>query len=366
MSFKIHIKNYQRLEDLELDLLPGINLISGSSNNGKSSVIRAVRDFIFNKISKDKIRHGEEEVVVEMDTAKATRNSKGTIYEVDGNVFEKVGRNILPEIKEKFNIDEMVINNVSIRPNFWFQMDKPFLSDKTSGQKHDLLVGTKNDKYIKALKKIKSEQMELTKVTKKYLEEVIDALKKNNLDKKVKLKKLEKIEEIVIKINDFEKSSSDFNNLFSEYTNLKKNSVRAKELKEKLIALKEMKYGSVYEMNDRVNDIRGKLNEIYPLYKKNCNSAVIEEYSRKKNEQLEKILQIAGHVNNDLRDKYFSLTKELVELDNKINYWEQAVICEKRTNALLETKKHDFENILKEFDKFKKELGVCPLCGGKL
>lgn len=365
MGFKIHIKNYQRLEDLELDLLPGINLISGSSNNGKSSTIRAIRDFIFNKISKDKIRHGEEEVVVELDTAKATRNSKGTIYEIDGNVFEKVGRNILPEIKDKFNIDEMVINNVSIKPNFWFQMDKPFLTDKTQGQKYDLLIGTKNDKYIKALKNIKSEQLELSKVTKKSLEEVINTLKKNNIKKEKRIQNLNGIEELVSRINEYEKKELEFSDIYNTYTKLKRNNDVSKKLKERIALLNSLETKDVYELQDEYSSLKSNMSDMYSKYQQYNSYSLTKDYLEKKINKLVVTLENTGLV-NELSSKLSAKNTEYIELDNQMNNYEQAVMNEVRQEKLFNQKLEELYKVTKEFEDFKKELGICPLCGGKL
>ena len=127
---KIKIKNYQRLEDVDIELKTGLNVVTGGSNNGKSSTIRAIRDFIFNKFSNDKIRHGEKDVLVKIDDTTAERTKSGTKYNVNGKELIKVGRNSLDEVYEEFKIGEIEVNGISIKPNFWFQMDKPFLFDK--------------------------------------------------------------------------------------------------------------------------------------------------------------------------------------------------------------------------------------------
>ena len=362
---RIHIKNYQRLEDLELNLLPGINLISGSSNNGKSSTIRAVRDFIFNKISKDKIRHGETEVSVELDNAKAIRNSKGVIYEINGDTFEKVGRNILPEIKDKFNIDEMVINGVAIKPNFWFQMDKPFLMDKTQGQKYDLLIGTKNDKYIKALKNIKSEQLELSKVTKKSLEEVIDTLKKNNIKKEKRIQSLNGIEELVNKINEYEKKELEFNNIYNTYMKLKNNNDISKKSKEKIVLLNSIDVKDVYRLQDEYSSLKENMNDMYSKYQQYNSYLSTKDYLEKKINKLVVMFENTDLV-NDLSSKLSTKNMEYIELDNCFNNHEQAVINEVRQERLFNEKLEELYKVTKEFEDFKKELGICPLCGGKL
>ena len=361
----VKIKNYQRIEDITLDLKPGINLISGNSNNGKSSTIRAIRDFIFNKATKDKIRHGEKEMSVTLDNAILNRNSKGTTYTINDKTFEKVGKTPLNEIVDLFNIKELTVNGVTIKPNFWFQMDKPFLIDKTAGQKHDLIIGAKNDKYLKALKEIKSEISNLTKVEKVSLEKVIDTLKKKNLETNTKLNKLEGIDELVEKAIKVEKGKNfiDKNiNLTKSIVELNKN---IKVLKVDLEQINSLNYRTILDKYSKLEDmllqldeitftynkykilkyetesLEEKLNKLNPLY--NQSQEYLERMDKLKNKELE-LAQI------ELVNNLVKLTKENIEEGHK----------------KIKVIELELQNKKNEFNNFKKEIKICPLCGGEL
>lgn len=361
----VKIKNYQRLEDITLNLKPGINLISGNSNNGKSSTIRAIRDFIFNKATKDKIRHGEKEMSITLDNATLNRNSKGTTYTINENTFEKVGKNPLNEVVDLFNIKELTVNGVTIKPNFWFQMDKPFLIDKTAGQKHDLIIGAKNDKYLKALKEIKSEISNLTKVEKVSLEKVIDTLKKKNLETNTKLNKLEGIDELVEKAIKVEKGK----NFIDKNVNLTKSIVELnkniKVLKVDLEQINSLNYRTILDKYSKLEDMllqldeitltynkykilkyetesfEKKLNELNPLY--NESQEFLEGIEKLKNKELE-LAQI------ELVNNLVKLTKENIEEGHK----------------KIKVIELELQNKKDEFNNFKKEIKICPLCGGEL
>lgn len=237
---KIEIKNYQRIEDIEINLSPGINLITGNSNNGKSSTIRAVRDFIFNKYSNDKIRHGEKKLEVNIDSVKSSRMKAATTFDIDGQLMEKVGRNALQEVYDIFKIGELDVNGVNIKPNFWFQMDKPFLFDKTPGQKHDLIIGSKNDKYLKALKSIKSNQLYLSKTQKSSIEDSINLIKKQNLDTQIAINNLEGIDELFQKMEIFEKEKEKFELIKNSIDDLKKTKASVIGIRTKLKTISEL------------------------------------------------------------------------------------------------------------------------------
>lgn len=360
---KIKISNYQRLIDIELNLKPGINLISGNSNNGKSSTIRAIRDFIFNKISNDKIRHGEKELSIAIDNAEATRTSKGTVYNIAGEKFEKVGKTILPEIVDKFNITELKINGVAIKPNFSFQMDKPFLFDKTPGQRNDLIIGTKNDKYLKTLKNIKSEQQELSKVTKKVLEEVIDTLTKKNLETEKQIKKLEGVEELEQQILKYQEEKQ----ILDKYFKLTECLVKTKELNSKLDTLNK-NLNSFKDIDEKIQNLKEQANKLAGLnnlvekYKES--SSKFKRYKIKM-EELEKNISIAKNIEESINNVKSSKEKydKLYQLYNDAR---RNHLTAKNHKENLESIISDLNKTQKEFSEFKEEIKVCPLCGGNL
>ena len=40
---KVQIKNYQIIKDANLEFIPGLNVIIGPSNNGKTSILKAIK-----------------------------------------------------------------------------------------------------------------------------------------------------------------------------------------------------------------------------------------------------------------------------------------------------------------------------------
>ena len=53
---KVKIKDYQVIKDIDLDFDKGLTAIVGTSNNGKSSILRAIEGAIFNKIGRASCR----------------------------------------------------------------------------------------------------------------------------------------------------------------------------------------------------------------------------------------------------------------------------------------------------------------------
>ena len=64
MLSKISIKNYILIDELEVDLAEGLNIITGETGAGKSIVIGAINSILGKRISKDLIRTGANSAFV--------------------------------------------------------------------------------------------------------------------------------------------------------------------------------------------------------------------------------------------------------------------------------------------------------------
>lgn len=356
---KIKIKNYQRIEDLEINLSPGINLITGNSNNGKSSTIRAIRDFIFNKFSNDKIRHGETKLEVTLDDVKSFRTKSGTSFDIKGELMEKVGRNPLQEVYEIFKISELDVNGVTIKPNFWFQMDKPFLFDKTAGQKHDLIIGSKNDKYLKALKSIKNNQNYLSKTETKSIKDSINLIKKQNLDMEIELGKLNGVDELFKEIEEFEKEKINCQNVISIIGDIKKSRQSLVSFQTTLDTIDSLlseydTYSKEFEDINKTIDILSKL-ENY-----NKNKLDLDKADEGLN-SIEKILNSSEEVKVDVTS-LISESETFNNIKNIATNYKNNNLSLRNIDVELEKLESELSTKISEVDEIKKELKYCPTC----
>ncbi len=160
--FKIKIENFQSLSEADIELNDGLTIVTGTTNNGKTAIVRSVEAAVFNTGTDEFIKAGTDSLSVELDNGehnvKYVRKAKGktdkTTYQFDnGEVQQKVGRNQLPETEKLFNIREVRLsNNQRAKLNFWYQGDQPFLMDKTAGQLYEFLSISSSEKYISVLK----------------------------------------------------------------------------------------------------------------------------------------------------------------------------------------------------------------------
>lgn len=135
MINRLRIQNFQSHQDTELIFHPGVNVIIGSSDHGKSAVIRALYWACHNKPSGDGFRSwwgGDTEVTVEFPDGRVTRLKSGKtknqyILLTGANVetFNSFNQTVPEEIQALVNMDDL---------NWHLQMGTPFLLSERPGE----------------------------------------------------------------------------------------------------------------------------------------------------------------------------------------------------------------------------------------
>lgn len=127
---KLRIKNFQAHEDLTIRFDPRITSIVGSTDAGKSAVIRALRWLAFNKPGGEAfVRSGADhvEVTLRVDGQKIRRRkSKGTnFYQIDSYNYEAFGAEPPGDVAHLLNL---------AAANFQSQHDAPFWFSESAGE----------------------------------------------------------------------------------------------------------------------------------------------------------------------------------------------------------------------------------------
>ena len=163
----LSVKDFQIIKNASLTFGPGLNVIIGQSNNGKSALFRAAKSCIYNEPGTTSIRNGCSSYAVGLQMNGHTviyQKGKESIYKIDGNVFQKVGRTQLPEVASSLNIRELNLNGSNEQLNFWDQMEKPFLLDRSETELFRFIVDSGKDNNITlALKTLVSDRQGITK-----------------------------------------------------------------------------------------------------------------------------------------------------------------------------------------------------------
>ncbi len=130
MLEKIQIRNFQRHELLRIKLDPKITTITGDSDVGKSSVLRAIRWVALNRPRGNGfIRRGQDSLSVNLwvDGEKVTRlrDKKTNQYTIGDNVMEAVATTVPDPVARLLNLDDT---------NFKLQHDPPLWFGLSPGE----------------------------------------------------------------------------------------------------------------------------------------------------------------------------------------------------------------------------------------
>lgn len=130
MIKKLNIKNFQSHKNTQLKLHPGVNVIIGETDSGKSAVIRALRWLTDNKPNGDSFRSswgGKTSVSIqtkENDIISRQRDTEN-LYYLNDHKFAAFSTGVPEDVLSTLNLTEV---------NAQYQLDSPFLLSSTAGQ----------------------------------------------------------------------------------------------------------------------------------------------------------------------------------------------------------------------------------------
>lgn len=301
---QVKLKNFQDHADTTIDFTNGINLIVGSSDAGKSAILRAINLVFHNNYKRDSyIRHGEKECSVSVkfsDGVEVTR-IKGEdvnsylLTDAEGNIhsFPKVGTGIPDEIKK--NLGNPPLDDKKRPISYADQMSSLFLVDLSSSDLPRTLSELTGIQHLQTSAEL------LSKTARSYDRSIKD--KKEKIEKlETELdnysyvdKDLERIEDIVEKLKDvnsqIEKSNrarffiEQNNKIFTEAKQIK-----VKLAKEKAFAELKDKFDELATLSKKVSRSTFYLSEYQKIakeYKKTkTNLLACEQFLTEDNKDL--------------------------------------------------------------------------------
>lgn len=134
MIKEINIQNFQSHKSSTLIFDKGVNIITGTSDCGKSAVLRALKWLVYNKPRGDSFRSlwgGKTQISIKLEdgsiiTREKDKENKYIIKQGENtSTFKALGNDIPNEILSILNMDEI---------NLQQQLDSPFLLSKSPGE----------------------------------------------------------------------------------------------------------------------------------------------------------------------------------------------------------------------------------------
>lgn len=131
MIKSIEINNFLSHKKTYLELSPGVNIIVGPTDSGKSAIIRALKWLVWNRPAGDSYRSswGDKTFIgidIDDDTfVSRFKTDTENIYTLSGSQFKAFGSDVPEEVKQALNLNEI---------NLQTQFESHFLLSKSPGE----------------------------------------------------------------------------------------------------------------------------------------------------------------------------------------------------------------------------------------
>ena len=365
-NFEIDITNFQSITKGNLTFVPGVNVVVGQSNSGKTAILRAIKTNILNpKGSQRRIQHGKDksEITIKYLGNEITwiRTPKESSYVINGEPLKKTGTSNVFNYLNDFGF---VLDEKDGLMNIEGELQLPFPFDRNPQELfklfENLLSVLKSSGVLKQFKALEDKRNSEVLL----LESDIDKFNK-------KYKAVQDLKEVV-SVNKMTGMRNELSELLTKYEGLSKD-LKVLVKNKDLVALAEFKVFDV-NLKDIIqtyisirNDMRtcNKTKELYGIIKNipKCESIDISKYIElhkdimtcKKLHSMNNLLDNIPEPSMLELDKYKALRDDYNTL---MDYKSNGKVFMNKIN-IIKTEIEDIQAKLKEFK-------VCPLCGKDL
>lgn len=346
---KLKIENFQSLEGVnEFNFNPGVTMVVGASNSGKTAIIRALRGLILNYISSSKakkyITHFKDNLQVDLELDNKInyswyKDSKNTLYKIGDlenhteREFEKSGNDDLESICDKAGIefpfvirDKKLINTYTEKDSLPFPFD---LNDVELFKMFEELYNVSSSGIIfKFMKTLETKTNSEIKSTKEQIE-----IDRGKIEKIIDLEDKYEVEKLEILKSQAEKVQAGMIGIDEDIRITASNNKVCKIIREFLarIVVKENTYellneaiNSLKESKDLSKDIEivdsnNKIEQIN-VYNKEFDTALISDYNAlssdyNKAKSLNRELKSIKEEMDDLLEQQKEIQEELSRVD---------------------------------------------------
>lgn len=349
---KIILRNFQIHRKTTLDIHEGINIIAGSSDNGKSSIIRAIRWLCENSPRGFKFRRWNApeksitSVVMEVDGSviERKRGSVSNCYNFDGVTYKALKSDVPEVISELLEISSYNIQR---------QLEGPFLFSKSSSDVAKMINEVAGISIINDIIKESNRRYREAKNKVSFISDMMKTKKSLMLSHKMFVSLREKASFL-------EESSNALEDLDYKIATLEKRIAQIREVKKQIKRLKPIEQAaikSVKKMNRYkrvlddfdVSDAMGKLNYIILKIRELESVEAIPESTKKK---MFKKLSIADKNNSEARFLHKRISA-ITSLIGSMQGRERFINSQKAKIVVVEM----------ELKEAKEDAGYCPVCG---
>ena len=358
MIHKIILKDFQSHWNTELDLSPGINIITGTSNSGKTAIIRGLKWLITNRPLGDSIvRRGcthDKKNCTEISVQLVQegnpilrrwrrKSENGYSYQIEGQEIEEFkafGSTVPQEILDLLNFSEI---NVQYQHDSYFLVfDSPgqvasYINKVTKLDEVDNIVSELSSQIRSSEKDIRRNQEELDEVVEQI--SLFDSL----FDQESFLKILQEAEKIDKEILDLCSKEKELYSLVEGLKDIESSKI---SISPEMLDLLDEVQNSFIEYVD-ISELHGTLNSIISKYSQLDDIKVSQEIKDLLKDLQEEIKEYIG----------------LEDISQGISNIQESL---SRADYLIECCQESKEKYEKEMQELYAQLDTCPACGEKL
>ena len=404
MLKRVRIKNFESHEDSEIEFTDGFNLIVGQSNQGKSSIVRAIALIVANRFDKDSVRTGADYCEVEIESDKgsvmAQRGesvNRWVIKYADGEKkeYKNVGTSVPPDVIKILGMGERTHGDIKELSNIMFQFEKHYMISEIDGKKATSnMIARMMDEAIgiggmeELIKDIATDFQNFKKDLNSCTSDISD-IKSEIMDEDIFNDKKKSVEELKSKYEQAEETErllKDSEDISSKLLSINS---RLSELPPRISKLNEVKFlwsdanstleelraiQNAVELRNKISNLNCSIsssNEIISLYEQIELLHSKLEMLKIANEKMKKIEDISSRDfdYDDLKSSLENLEskKKNIESAEKMLYDARLVYRRmmKADNGA-KTSSSKLEEADAQLHDLMDELGTCPLCGALL
>ncbi len=345
MISSVSIKNFQKHKNLEIEFVTGINVITGKTDTGKSSIIRALRWVLENRPSGAKFKTKKTapstsvnvDLVINDETITRTRSTSKNEYFFQGEAYKAMGS----------DVPEPIANFTGITPlNIQRQLDDHFLFQYPDSKVSKMINDVSGMEEIMLALEETNRRVRRAKSDEEFICELIDEKEKD-------IQKLSKLDDVSEEVYAIRKQISRTEKKEMKVERIRKILISAKKIKEaklhgNILSKVLENYKTVLKISKTLEPKQDRVSRL---------GKYIDKYRYLENEPIIKFAPIDSRMKQIKELKSLLLKKE-----DQVYKLESSIKSYKTLDEKYSSNSEELKELSSELSKLKKKLKVCPTC----